>query len=59
MTMLDKMLYALLALAAVTLAVMGFCPWDWLWALATLGVIFLWTRLITRRRKKRERSSRL
>ena len=35
----DKMLYALLALGAAGLAVLGFCPLDWLWAVATLLVI--------------------
>ena len=33
------MLYALLALGAAGLAVLGFCPLDWLWAVATLLVI--------------------
>ena len=39
MKLSDKMLYALLALGAVALAVLGFCPLDWLWAVATLLVI--------------------
>lgn len=52
MKLADKMLYALAILAAVALATVGFCLFDWVWAAATVAVIALWAWLLWRKCRK-------
>lgn len=49
MKLSDKMLFSLLALAAIALPTLGMCALDLLWAVAALGVISFWAVLVHRR----------
>ena len=49
MKLSDKMLFFLLALAAIALPTLGMCAFDLLWAVAALGVVSFWAGLVHRR----------
>ena len=60
MKLSDKMLFFLLALAAIALPTLGMCAFDLLWAVAALGVVSFWAVLVHRRcngRYDRDRKS--
>ena len=54
MSIADKMLYAMAALAAaVALATVGFFVFDWVWAAVTVVMVALWACLLWRKCRKR------
>lgn len=53
MKLADKMLYAMAILAAVALATVGFCLFDWVWAIAVIGAVAFWATLLFRKCHRR------
>lgn len=48
----DWLLFGLVILTAIILGALHLCPFDWMWAAATVGVVVFWTWMLSRKRSK-------
>lgn len=55
----DWLLFGLVILVAIVLGALHLCPYDWLWAAVTIGVVVFWTWLLARQHLNNHRDERL
>ena len=45
----DWLLFALVIFTSLVLGALHLCPYDWIWAAATIAVVAFWTWMLTRK----------